>query len=84
MNRFMVQSGVQGEDHTGVCEPEGVYNLRGDAARIEFINRFKEVQRLKTQLNQYTDLDEAQKETISALLPEDDLRALRGSYLETA
>ncbi|HBX38292.1 MAG TPA: DEAD/DEAH box helicase, partial [Pseudohongiella sp.] len=30
-----------------VAEPKGVYNLKGDTARIEFVNRFKEVQRLK-------------------------------------
>ena len=48
------------------------------------MNRFKEVQRLKTQLDQYTDLDQEQKEKINAILPEDDLRALRGAYLETA
>ncbi len=87
MSQFMVQNGVQREEqeHTDkVCEPEGVYNLKGDTARIEFINRFKEVQRLKTQLDQYTDLDDTQKETINTLLPEDDLRTLRGAYLETA
>lgn len=77
MEQFMTKSGL-------VCEPEAVYNLKGDAARIEFINRFKEVQRLKTQLDQYTDLDETQKEKINTVLPEDDLRALRSSYLETA
>jgi type I restriction enzyme R subunit len=71
-------------DSNRVCEPEAVYNLKGDAARIEFIKRFKEVQRLKTQLDQYTDLDESQKQKINTLLPEDNLRALRGSYLETA
>ncbi|MFN3714887.1 MAG: type I restriction endonuclease subunit R [Alcanivoracaceae bacterium] len=67
-----------------VCEPEEVYSLKGDTARIEFIKHFKEVQRLKTQLDQYTDLDEVQKQKINELLPEDDLRALRSSYLETA
>jgi len=67
-----------------VCEPQAVYNLKGDAARIEFINRFKEVQRLKTQRDQYTDIDEAQEQTINAILPEDELRSLRASYLETA
>ncbi len=67
-----------------VAEPKGVYNLKGDTARIEFVNRFKEVQRLKTQLDQYTDLDEAQKQRINTVLPEDDLRSLRGAYLETA
>ena len=72
------------EENNRVSEPEAVYNLKGDAARIEFIKRFKEVQRLKTQIDQYTDLDESQKEKINILLPEDDLRALRCSYLETA
>lgn len=67
-----------------VAEPKGVYNLKGDTARIEFVNRFKEVQRLKTQLDQYTDLDEKQKARINRVLPEDELRSLRGAYLETA
>ncbi|SPJ33802.1 type I restriction endonuclease subunit R [Kushneria phyllosphaerae] len=67
-----------------VAEPKGVYNLKGDTARIEFVNRFKEVQRLKTRLDQYTDLDEEQKQRIDTILPEDDLRSLRGAYLETA
>ena len=89
IEQFMEQHGVVrdaagDEDKNRVLEPEGVYNLKGDAARTEFVNRFKEVQRLKTQLDQYTDLDDTQKQKINTLLPEDDLRALRGSYLETA
>ena len=67
-----------------VCEPEQVYNLKGDTARIEFVNRFKEVQRLKTQLDQYTDLDNAQKARIDAILPREQLLSFRGTYLETA
>lgn len=66
------------------CTPENVNNLKGDAARSEFINRFKEVQRLKTQLDQYTDLKEDQVESVKALLPEEQLRGFRGMYLETA
>ena len=31
------------------CDPDAVPNLKGDAARVVFIERFKEVQRLKTQ-----------------------------------
>ena len=85
ISQFMAQHSVQsGEEKGQVLEAEGVYNLKGDAARIEFISRFKEVQRLKTQLDQYTDLNEVQKDKINALLPEDDLRVLRGSYLDTA
>ncbi|MBP9018101.1 MAG: type I restriction endonuclease subunit R, partial [Paludibacteraceae bacterium] len=66
------------------AEPQEVYNIKGDAARIEFINRFKEVQRLKTQLDQYTDLDEEQKSKIQELMPEEQLRSFRSSYLEIA
>jgi type I restriction enzyme R subunit len=66
------------------CEPEAVYNLKGDVARIEFIKRFKEVQRLRTQLDQYTDLSEENKDKIEELLPEEQLRSFRSSYLETA
>ena len=64
--------------------PEAVSNLRGDTARAEFINRFKEVQRLKTQLDQYTDLKEENRTRMEQLLPEDQLRSFRGVYLDTA
>lgn len=67
-----------------VAEPQEVYNIKGDAARVEFINRFKEVQRLKTQLDQYTDLNEEQKAMIQELMPEEQLRSFRSSYLEIA
>jgi len=67
-----------------VCEPEQVYNLKGDGARIEFVNRFKEVQRLKTQLDQYTELEPDQKARIEAALPKDQLLSFRSTYLETA
>ncbi|MFM2292320.1 MAG: hypothetical protein RIS29_2133, partial [Bacteroidota bacterium] len=66
------------------CEPQEVYNLKGDAARISFVNRFKEVQRLKTQLDQYTDLSVEQKELIEHILPTEQLMEFRSSYMETA
>lgn len=72
------------KEHNLVNEPQEVYNLRGDAAKIAFIKNFKEVQRLKTQLDQYTDLDEEQQETIEAILSKDNLQEFRSSYLETA
>ncbi|HON18333.1 MAG TPA: type I restriction endonuclease subunit R [Salinivirgaceae bacterium] len=77
MEKWMVDKNL-------VAEPQEVYNIKGDTARIEFINRFKEVQRLKMQLDQYTDLTEEQKATIEQLMPEDQLRAFRSSYLEIA
>ncbi|GAB4209137.1 MAG: type I restriction endonuclease subunit R [Bacteroidia bacterium] len=72
------------EDKNMAAEPQEVYNIKGDTARIEFINRFKEVQRLKTQIDQYTDLTEEQKALIEELMPEEQLRSFRSSYLEIA
>jgi len=64
--------------------PEAIANLKGDDARAQFIKSFKEVQRLQTQLDQYTDLTDEQKQDIEQTLPKDTLRAFRGAYLETA
>ena len=66
------------------CTPDEVSNLRGEAAKVEFLQKFKEVQRLKTQLEQYTDLDETQVQQIETVMPEDTLRGFKGMYLETA
>ena len=65
-------------------KPESVPSLRGDEARAAFIERFREVQRLKTQLDQYTDLKPELKAQVEALLPRDELNAYRGVYLSTA
>ena len=66
------------------AKPDQVRNLRGDDARVQFIKRFKEVQRIQTQLDQYTDLTHEQREQIEEALATDDRRAYRGVYLETA
>lgn len=66
------------------ARPEAVANLQGDDARAGFVKCFKEIQRLSTQLDQYTDLTDAQKQEIEQTLPKDDARAFRGVYLETA
>lgn len=66
------------------CAPEAVPNLKGDAARAAFIEHFKEVQRLKTQLDQYTDLTPENAAAIEQVLPHDNLLGFRGAYLETA
>jgi len=77
LSSFMQASGLD-------CQPEEVSNLKGDIARAEFINYFKEVQRLKTQLDQYTDLSPENKDQIEQLLPEESLRSFKSAYLETA
>ena len=66
------------------CTPSDVANLKGDAARAAFVTHFKEVQRLKTQLDQYTDLTGDNKATIEQVLPDENLRGFKGQYLETA
>lgn len=77
LEAFMQSQGLE-------CKPEEVSNLKGDAARCEFINKFKEVQRLRTQLEQYTEIEEEDAEKIEELLPEDTLRAFRGAYIDVA
>jgi type I restriction enzyme, R subunit len=77
LDSFMKSQGLD-------CTPSAVANLKGDAAKAAFITHFKEVQRLKTQLDQYTDLTEENKASIDAVLPEENLRGFKGQYLETA
>lgn len=76
--------GIFMQDHNLLREPEEVYNLKGDAAKITFIENFKEIQRLKLQLDQFTDLDEEQKAKIEAILPRENFQEFRSSYIETA
>jgi type I restriction enzyme, R subunit len=77
LQEFMQSQGLS-------CAPSEVNNLKGDEARGQFINLFKEVQRLKTQLDQYTDLSSDQSISIEKVIPEDSLRAFKGMYLDTA
>ncbi|WP_283179265.1 hypothetical protein [Gemmobacter sp. 24YEA27] len=77
LDTFMKSQGLD-------CAPEAVPNLKGDAARAAFIEHFKEVQRLKTQLDQYTDLTEENRKNIEQVLSRDNLLGFRGAYLETA
>lgn len=77
LKNFMKAQGLE-------CKPEAVSNIKGDTARALFIDKFKEIQRLKTQLDQYTDIKEEQASEIDGLLPEDTMRAFRGVYLDIA
>ncbi len=76
--------GVFMQEHDLAADPKEVYNLKGDAARIAFVKNFKEVQRLKTQLDQYTDISGEQQAKIEAILPKETLQEYRSSYIETA
>ncbi|GGZ63814.1 DEAD/DEAH box helicase [Lysobacter xinjiangensis] len=73
---------LQSQGLTG--EPDDIANLRGDAARAGFVEHFKQVQKLKVQLDQYTDLTPEQAQQIEQVLPSDEHIAFRGAYLETA
>lgn len=64
--------------------PQEVPNLKGDEARSQFITLFKEVQRCKTQLDQYTDLTPEHLEAMEQIIPLEQLQGFRGVYLETA
>lgn len=77
LDDFMVSQGLE-------PRPDEVPNLKGDAARGTFIELFKGVQRLKTQLDQYTDLEDAQRAEIAKTVPPDQLQGFRSAYLETA
>lgn len=69
-----------------------VANLKGDDAKAGFVNYFKEVQRYKTQLDQYTDAIGANEDVARIFsdpqagygFTDDDLRAFRGAYLDLA
>ncbi len=69
-----------------------VANLRGDEAKAGFINYFKEIQRYKTQLNQYTDLIQTHVYSTQGVsepqvgygFTDEDLLAFRGAYLDLA
>jgi type I restriction enzyme, R subunit len=77
LESFMQSQGLSGK-------PADVANLKGDDARAAFVEHFKKVQKLQTQLDQYTDLTAEQKQAIEVVLPKEELNAFRGVYLETA
>ena len=77
LDEFLESQGLE-------ANPNDVPKLKGDAAQCRFINLFKNVQRLKIQLDQYTDLNDKQKEDINTVLPKDELQAYKGVYISTA
>lgn len=63
-------------------EPEEVPNLKGDAARAEFVEIFKDVQRPILQLDQYIDIPPELQARIDAIMPPEKRLAFRTAYLE--
>lgn len=78
--------------HNLEFKAEEVANLRGDEAKAGFINHFKEVQRYKTQLDQYTDIIDTENNELGIVsepnvsygFTDNDLVAFRGAYLDLA
>jgi len=77
LNQFM-------KSHNLPSEPDQVLNLKGDKALSEFVNRFRDVQSIKTQLDQYTDLTPDSVKNIEKLISQDRLQAFKGVYLDSA
>jgi type I restriction enzyme R subunit len=77
LDLFMQSNGL-------TCAPQDVPNLKGDHARGGFIERFKEVQKYKTQLEQYTDLTAEDIAEVEQAMPTEQMLAFRAAYLETA
>lgn len=67
-----------------------VANLKGDEAKVGFINHFKDVQRYKTQLDQYVNITDVSNASVISEpqseygFTDDDLLAFRGAYLNLA
>jgi len=76
LEKFMESRGLE-------CEAAEISNLKGDATKAEFINHFREVQRLKTRIEQYTDFTEEQQQEMEETMPKDELRSFKSMYLET-
>lgn len=72
------------ESHGLKPVPEEVPNLMGDAARAEFVEQFKPLQRILIQLDQYVDTPPELQARIDAIISPDERQAFRTAYLELA
>lgn len=70
------------ESHGLKPVPEEVPNLMGDAARAEFVEQFKPLQRILIQLDQYVDIPPELQARIDAIMPPEKRLAFRTAYLE--
>lgn len=66
------------------CKPEEVINIPQGENTNNFIDAFKDVQRLALKIDQYVDIPEELKETIEHVMPEDTLQQFRTAYLDLA
>ncbi len=66
------------------CEPGEVVNIPQGESTNNFIDAFKDVQRLSIKLGQYVDLPEELKTAVENAMPEDTLQQFRTAYLDLA
>lgn len=66
------------------CKPEEVINIPQGESTGDFIDAFKDVQRLALKLDQYVDMPEELKDAIEAAMSEDILQQFRTAYLDLA
>jgi type I restriction enzyme R subunit len=68
----------------GTASPETVPKLKGETAKIQFTTLYKEVKRLKVQLDQYTDLTEENEKQITKIITNDEMDKYSGVYIDIA
>ena len=66
------------------CKPEEVINIPQGESTSNFIDAFKDVQRLSLKLDQYVDMSEELKSVLAEAMPEDTLQQFRTAYLDLA
>ena len=66
------------------CRPDEVVNIPQGENTNNFIEAFKEVQRLSLKLDQYVELPEELKDTIEGAMTDDTLQSFRTAYLDLA
>ena len=66
------------------CTPDEVVNIPQGENTNNFIDAFKDVQRLSIKLGQYVDLPEELKAAVETAMPEDTLQQFRTAYLDLA
>lgn len=66
------------------CKPEEVINIPQGESTSNFIDAFKDVQRLSLKLDQYVDMSEELKSVLAEAMPEDTLLQFRTAYLDLA
>ena len=64
--------------------PAAVDNLKGESAKVLFMQKFKDVQKLMTQLRQYTDMSKSENDRVEDLMPKERYEGFRARYLEMA